>query len=111
MLDSHHGTDAAATHSGLELAVHLFDRTGGVKALSQQDDAVQEEERGNAIDNVLQNLNTVQETQKKKICLYIIGNVAMKQICPEFSILLLLCCSTLLSVALHMWMHQNTAST
>lgn len=55
---AHHGTDAAATHSGLELAVHLFDRAGRVKALSQQNDTIQEEERGNAIDDVLQNLNT-----------------------------------------------------
>lgn len=56
--DSHHGTDAAATHGGLELAVHLFYCAGRVKALSQQDDTIQEEERGNAVDDVLQNLNT-----------------------------------------------------
>lgn len=55
----YHGTDAASTHSRLELAVHLFDSTGGVEALSQQDDAIQEEEAGNSIDDVLQNLNPV----------------------------------------------------
>lgn len=55
----HHGTDAASTHSRLELAVHLFDSTGCVEALGQQDDAVQEEETGNSIDDVLQNLNPV----------------------------------------------------
>ncbi len=55
----HHGTDAASTHSGLELAVHLFDSTSGVEALSQQDDAIQEEETGDSINDVLQNLNPV----------------------------------------------------
>lgn len=63
--NSHHCTDAAATHSGLELAVHLLDCAGCVKALSQQDDAVQEEERGNAIDDVLQNLNTGKKIQNR----------------------------------------------
>lgn len=63
---SHHGTDAASTHSGLELAVHLFDSTGCVKAFSQENDAVQEEERSNAVDDILQNLNTTNKKTQRE---------------------------------------------
>lgn len=62
----YHGTDAAATNGGLKFAVHLFDGAGRVEALSQQDDAIEEEERGNAVDNVLQNLNAAQKTRQHR---------------------------------------------
>lgn len=49
----YHSTDAAAANSGLKLSVKLLHCAGGVKSLSQQDNAVQEEERSDAINHVL----------------------------------------------------------
>lgn len=56
---SYHSTDAASTDGGLELAVKLLNGAGGVEALSQQDDPVQEEEGGDAVDDVLHQLDAV----------------------------------------------------
>ena len=62
--ETHHPTDTASTDSGLELAVELLDGAGGVEALRQQDDPVQEEERGDAIDDVLHELDSVAEGEE-----------------------------------------------
>lgn len=51
--------DAASTHGGLEVALQLLlDGAGGVKALSQKDDGVDEEKGGDAVDDVLEDLDT-----------------------------------------------------
>ena len=60
---SHHASDATATHAGLELILQVLDGAGGVEALGQQDDAVHEEEGGDAIDDVLQDLHPVHRAQ------------------------------------------------
>lgn len=52
-----HPADAAATGGCLKLAVQLLDCAGGVEALCQQDDPVQEEEGRNAVDDVLHQLD------------------------------------------------------
>lgn len=49
----YHGADAAAADGGLKLAVQLLHCAGGVKTLSQQDDAVEEEERSDPINHIL----------------------------------------------------------
>lgn len=56
---TYHSTDAASTNGGLELAVQFLDCAGGVEALGQQNDAVQEEKGSNAIDDVLHQLYSV----------------------------------------------------
>lgn len=56
---TYHSADAASTDGGLELAVKLLDGAGRVEALSQQDDPVQEEEGGDAVDDVLHQLDSV----------------------------------------------------
>lgn len=61
---THQATDAAPTDSGLELAVQLLDRAGGVKALSEQYNPIQEEEGGDAIDDILHQLHSVNTSQK-----------------------------------------------
>lgn len=51
--------DAASAHGGLEVALQLLlDGAGGVKALSQKDDGVDEEKGGDAVDDVLEDLDT-----------------------------------------------------
>lgn len=51
--------DAASAHGGLEVALQLLlDGAGGVKALSQEDDGVDEEEGGDAVNDVLKDLDT-----------------------------------------------------
>lgn len=51
--------DAASAHGGLEVALQLLlDGAGGVKALSQEDDGVDKEEGGDAVDDVLKDLDT-----------------------------------------------------
>jgi len=55
---TYEGGDAAATDGGLEVALQLLlDGAGGVKALGQQDDGVDEEEGGDAVDDVLKDLD------------------------------------------------------
>lgn len=54
---SHRGAEAAATHGAPELPKGLPGNAGGVEALGQQHDAVEEEKRGQAIDDVLEILN------------------------------------------------------
>lgn len=61
VVSAYHSTDAASTDGGLELAVQFLDRTGRVEALGQQDDPIQEEERSNAIDDILHQLYSVKE--------------------------------------------------
>lgn len=52
------GGDAASADGGLEVALQLLlDGAGGVEALSQQDDGVDEEEGGDAVDDVLEDLD------------------------------------------------------
>lgn len=56
--------DAASAHSGLEVALQLLlDGAGGVKALGQKDDGVDEEKGGDAVDDVLEDLDTEPTTQ------------------------------------------------
>lgn len=55
---TYEGGDAASTDGGLEVALQLLlDGAGGVEALSQQDDGVDEEEGGDAVDDVLKDLD------------------------------------------------------
>lgn len=56
---TYHSADAASTDGRLELAVQLLDCAGGVEALGQQDDAVQEEKRSDAVDDILHQLYSV----------------------------------------------------
>lgn len=58
-MGTHHPADAAATGGCLKLAVQLLDCAGGVEALCQQDDPVQEEEGRDAVDDVLHQLDSV----------------------------------------------------
>lgn len=51
--------DATSAHGGLEVALQLLlDGASGVKALSQKDDGVDEEKGGDAVDDVLEDLDT-----------------------------------------------------
>lgn len=55
---TYESSDAASAHGGLEVALQLLlDGAGGVKALSQEDDGVDEEEGGDAVDDVLKDLD------------------------------------------------------
>lgn len=55
---TYEGGDAASTGGGLEVALQLLlDCTGGVKSFGQQDDGVDEEEGGDAVDDVLKDLD------------------------------------------------------
>lgn len=67
---TYEGSDAASTDGGLEVALQLLlDGAGGVKALSQQDDGVDEEEGGDAVDDVLKDLDPEHtRTEKKGRC-------------------------------------------
>lgn len=66
---SHRGAEAAATHGAPELPKGLPGDAGGVEALSQKHDAVEEEKRGQAIDDVLEILNAKKEGSKSvKMC-------------------------------------------
>lgn len=50
--------DAASADGGLEVTLQLLlDGTRGVKALSQKDDGVHKEEGGDAVDDVLKDLD------------------------------------------------------
>lgn len=60
-MSTYHSTDAAPADGRLEFAVQLFDGAGGIKALSQEDDPVQEEKGSDAVDDVLHQLNPVKE--------------------------------------------------
>lgn len=63
---TYEGGDAAAAHGGLEVALQLLlDGAGGVEALGQQDDGVDEEEGGDAVDDVLKDLDPGQQKRKK----------------------------------------------
>lgn len=56
--------DAASAHGGLEVALQLLlDGAGGVEALGQKDDGVDEEEGGDAVDDVLEDLDTAATRQ------------------------------------------------
>lgn len=56
--ETYEGGDTASAHGGLEVTLQLLlDGASGVEALPQQDDGVDEEEGGNAIDDVLKDLN------------------------------------------------------
>lgn len=54
---THRGAEAAATHGAPELPKGLPGSAGGVEALGQQHDAVEEEKRGQAVDDILEILN------------------------------------------------------
>lgn len=55
---TYESSDAASAHSGLEVTLQLLlDGTGGVKALGQKDDGVDEEKGGDAVDDVLEDLD------------------------------------------------------
>lgn len=61
VVSTYHSTDAAPADGRLEFAVQLFDGAGGIKALSQEDDPIQEEKGSDAVDDVLHQLNPVTE--------------------------------------------------
>lgn len=64
---TYEGGDAAAADGGLEVALQLLlDGAGGVEALSQQDDGVDEEEGGDAVDDVLKDLDPEHAGTKRK---------------------------------------------
>lgn len=55
---TYEGSDATSADGGLEVTLQLLlDGAGGVKALSQQDDGVDKEERRDAVDDVLKDLD------------------------------------------------------
>lgn len=59
LIVTYHPTNTAPANGCLELAVQLLDSAGGVEALGQQDDPIEEEEGGDAIDDVLHQLYSV----------------------------------------------------
>ena len=61
---SHREAEAAATHGAPELSKGLLGSACGVEALSQQHDAVEEEKRGQTIDDILEILNAEREKRK-----------------------------------------------
>lgn len=63
--EPYHSTDAAAADGGLEFAVQLLDGAGGVKALSQEDDPIQEEKGSDAVDDILHQLYSVKEQRRE----------------------------------------------
>lgn len=64
---TYEGGDAASADGGLEVALQLLlDGAGGVKALGQQDDGVDEEEGGDAVDDVLKDLDSERTHAGKK---------------------------------------------
>lgn len=63
---SHRGAEAAATHGAPELSKGLPGNAGGVEALSQQHDAVEEEKGGQTVDDILEILNAEKERKKEK---------------------------------------------
>lgn len=63
---SHRGTKAAATHGAPELSKGLLGSARGVEALSQQHDAVEEEKRGQTIDDILEILDAEEEVEEKE---------------------------------------------
>lgn len=57
-VSTYKGSNAASTDGRLEVTLELLlDGAGGVKALSQQDNGVDEEEGGDAVDDVLKDLD------------------------------------------------------
>lgn len=64
---THRCTETATTNCTAKFSKGLPNCTGGVKAFSQQDYTVQEEEGGQAIDNVLKILNTTREREKRHV--------------------------------------------
>lgn len=70
LIVTYHPTNTAPANGGLELAVQLLHSAGGVEALGQQDDPIEEEEGGDAIDDVLHQLYSVwdQITHKPPQC-------------------------------------------
>ncbi len=64
---SHRGAEAAATHGAPELSKGLLGSARGVEAFSQQHDAVEEEEGGQTIDDILEILNTEEKGTEDKI--------------------------------------------
>lgn len=66
-MSTYESGDAASAHGGLEVALQLLlDGAGGVKALGQEDDGVDEEEGGDAVDDVLKDLDTEHAQEETK---------------------------------------------
>jgi len=63
---AHRGAEAAAAHGAPELPKGLLGSARGVEALSQQHDAVEEEKRGQSIDDILEILDAEEETIGKE---------------------------------------------
>lgn len=61
---SHRGAEAAAAHGAPELSEGLPGGAGGVEALGQQHDAVEEEEGGQAVDDVLEILDAAKKKKR-----------------------------------------------
>lgn len=63
---SHRGAEAAAAHGAPELSEGLLGSTGGVEALSQQHNAVEEEKGCQTIDDILEILNSEMNEKMEK---------------------------------------------
>lgn len=60
--------DAASAHGGLEVTLQLLlDGAGGVEALSQKNDGVYKEEGGDAVDDVLKDLDPGQQADGSEV--------------------------------------------
>lgn len=64
---SHRGAEAAAAHGAPELSKGLLGSACGVEALRQQHNAVEEEKRRQAVDDILEILNAERERKKKTV--------------------------------------------
>lgn len=62
---THRRAETATTNCTTKFSERLPSCTGGVKAFSQQDYTVQEEEGGQTIDDVLKILNTTGERERE----------------------------------------------
>lgn len=60
-LGPHRGAEAAAAHGAPELSEGLSGGAGGVEALGEKHDAVEEEEGGQAVDDVLEVLDAAKK--------------------------------------------------
>lgn len=63
---SHRRAEAAAAHGAPELSEGLPGGAGGVEALGQKHDAVEEEEGGQAVDDVLEILDAAKKKKRNE---------------------------------------------
>lgn len=71
---TYEGSDAASTDGRLKVALQLLlDGAGGVEALNQQENGVDEEEGGNAVDDVLKDLDPGRSKQTIASSLFLLS--------------------------------------